>query len=147
MTRIDLDFDVFLAGLGGCDPSANYSVTNGSSVGGGQASASCQGSKRKRSTGSLQIRIRFSLKLPKECFYSCLQREVRKLYLQAAFFKKKVDSGRIKVNVTNVQTAEVVEIPLTGRLAAGRPQRHCQMGYIIARDVCGECQCAVPYFE
>lgn len=84
------------------------------------------------------MRIRFSSKLPRNCFYSCLQRELRKLYFQAAFFKQKVDRGQIRVNVTNTQTAEVVEVPLTGRLQAGRPQRHCKMGYVITRDVCGE---------
>ena len=131
-----LDFDTFLAGLDSCDPTATYSTST--SVGGGQASVSCPDSAKKRSTGSLQIRIRFSLKLPRNCFSTCLQREVRKLYLQGARFKEMVDRGTIRVNVTNLQTAEVVEIPLTGRLLAAPPQRHCRMGYIIAHDVCGK---------
>lgn len=38
---IDFSFDTFLADLGPCDLGADYSTSNGSSVGDGQASVSC----------------------------------------------------------------------------------------------------------
>ena len=145
------NFDTFLADLGDCDPSADYDTDSSdlfgppSGFGFGSSSADCDTGSKKRSAGSLRVRLTLSLRVPRQCVsLSCRRAELRKLYIKAVQLRTLVRQNKARVTVTNRNTSASVVVPLTGDLdlRRGRLSMSCDPGSILVKEICGQyCEC------
>ena len=104
------------------------------------SSAECNSpASGKRATGSLRVKLTFSIRLPRGCTSrACQNAELRKLYIKAVQVQNLIRRNKASVSVTNKNTNRSETVPLTGSLKPQRPRLACSKGTVYRNKVCGK---------